>query len=75
MRSIFPAPVAVQHTTLWPWWHGAALNPPQREPAAPVVVVEVADQHLQRAVRVRERRRHVLEDGVEERLEGHARRG
>ena len=62
------------------------LHPPvehatDRDAAEIVAGVEVGDQHLQRGVRVSPRRRHAVDDGVEERpqvlarfADGHARR-
>ena len=52
--------------------NGASLNAPECEAPAPVVVIEVAHQHLQRAVGIRAGRRHVFENRVEEWLERHA---
>ena len=47
----------------------AGEDPADGDPADVIAVVERDDQHLQRGVRLDLRRRHVLHDGVEQRLQ------
>ena len=49
--------------------HPAALDPADRDAAEEAREVERRDQHLERALGIALGRRHVVEDGLEERLE------
>jgi hypothetical protein len=73
-RVSFACPSSLQTTIASLRWHLAVEDAADRDAAQIVAGVEVRHQHLQRRVDVAARRRHVLEDRVEQRtqiLAGH----
>ena len=68
------APSSLQTATGSPILHAAVEDAADRDAAEVVARVEVGDQQLQRRVGIAARRRHVLDDRVEQRPQVLARR-